>query len=181
MQVLLAGVGQLLLKGRLERWHVTRRHLLLIHYLSVSHVGLLGNSAIVDRLASLHWSVLHGSCLRLVDTVCGVEGSSHGVSCRLVTTVHLLLLLVDTVHKEVALASEVAHDSLAHLVNCLFMTVLDVFELLLAHDGFADVKAVQVAPVADVTEAEVEVVAVEADPVANALSQSHLLSQLVLH
>ena len=46
---------------------------------------------------------------------------------------------------------------------------LNSFKLLLAHDRLADVDPVKVASIADVSEAEVEVVAVEAEPVADAL------------
>ena len=42
---------------------------------------------------------------------------------------------------------------------------------MLVHDGLANIHAVHVASVADIAEAEVEVAAVEADPVANSLSQ----------
>ena len=42
---------------------------------------------------------------------------------------------------------------------------------MLVHDGLANIHAVHVASVADIAEAEVEVAAVEADPVANSLCQ----------
>ena len=47
-------------------------------------------------------------------------------------------------------------------------------KLLLAHNGLSHVHPVHVAAVADVTEAEIEVVAVEADPVAHSLRKCSL-------
>ena len=47
---------------------------------------------------------------------------------------------------------------------------LDGLELVLVHDGLANVHAVHVASVADISEAEVQVRAVEAHPVADSFS-----------
>lgn len=74
---------------------------------------------------------------------------------------------------------ETADESLAHIAHVLLVIALDVVKLMLAHDGLADVESVHVAPVAHVAEAEVQVVAVEADPVTYALSQRHFLIKLV--
>ena len=41
----------------------------------------------------------------------------------------------------------------------------------MAHNGLANIDAMQVTSVADVSEAEVQIVAVEAKPVSNSLSQ----------
>ena len=47
---------------------------------------------------------------------------------------------------------------------------LDGLELVLVHDSLADVHTVHVASVADISETEVQVGAVEADPVADSFS-----------
>ena len=47
---------------------------------------------------------------------------------------------------------------------------LDGLELVLVHDSLANVHAIHVASVADISEAKVQVRAVEADPVADSFS-----------
>ena len=86
------------------------------------------------------------------------ERSSHGI-----------VLGFEAVEQQVALLGEVAHHGLTHHAHCLLVRILDVVKLLLAHDGLSDVQTVHVAPVADVPEAEVQVVAVQAHPVAHSL------------
>ena len=65
--------------------------------------------------------------------------------------------------------------------------LLERFQLVLTHDGLSNIDSQEVASVADVAEAEVQVVSAEADPVTDALGQAclfaciqSLLSVLVL-
>ena len=46
---------------------------------------------------------------------------------------------------------------------------LDRVELVLTHDCFPDIDSVHITPIANIPEAEVQVIALKADPVANSL------------
>ena len=77
----------------------------------------------------------------------------------------------------------VVHSDLTQLAELLFdvdlsscsggglLLGLHALELMLVHDGLANVHAVHVASVANITEAEVQVAAVKADPVADSLTE----------
>ena len=49
-----------------------------------------------------------------------------------------------------------------------------MLKLLLAQNSFSDIEAIHIAPVTEVTEFKVQVVAIEAEPIADPLSQNPL-------
>ena len=53
-------------------------------------------------------------------------------------------------------------------------SLLDLLKLLLAQNSFSDIEAIHIAPVTEVTEFKVQVVAIEAEPIADPLSQNPL-------
>lgn len=57
---------------------------------------------------------------------------------------------------------------------------LDRVELVLTHDSLPHVHSVHVTPIADVSEAEVQIIALKADPVANSLHFHRLFGSYVL-
>ena len=54
--------------------------------------------------------------------------------------------------------------------------LLEGFQFVLTHDGLSNIDSQEVASVADVAEAEVQVAAAEANPVTDALGQACLLA-----
>ena len=69
---------------------------------------------------------------------------------------------------------------LANQVHLLFLVgnLLEGLKLVLTHDVLAHVNSQQVASVTNVAETEVQVVAVEADPVADPFSECSLLASI---
>ena len=73
--------------------------------------------------------------------------------------------------------NSICNSLLKHLLQILLRVhLLELFKLTIAHDSLTDIESVHVTAIAAVSEAEVEVVAVQAEPVTDTLCESFLVS-----
>jgi len=164
--LLLAAWEGLVETGLLLRWSgpsaLIIDHLNLSGGTYVSHRCLVGERLLllligVGRLSRV---AIREDWLRVIDHVVGSFG------------LHLRLLLAHSV------LDGSGDCNFKHLLNVLLrLHLLQLVELLLAQDRLAYVETVHIAAVAVVAEAEVQVVAVEAQPVANTLRKRLLATR----
>ena len=63
--------------------------------------------------------------------------------------------------------------------GCRRRVLLDEVKFTLAHDSLTNVDSVHVTPIADISEAKIQVVALQADPVANSLHLTRFLGGII--
>ena len=159
-----------------EAWHVHSGLLAL----KIDHL----NFRLLMRHTHVHWPL--GRCHRSSWVAALLVGADLGM--RLEITLidwlrvgdHEMLLLLSRLSlfvKTECVVDCISHSLLKNLLQVLLRrSLLNLRQLLLAQDSLTHVKSVHVTPVAEVAEAEVEVIAVEAEPVTDSLRQHPLLT-----
>ena len=151
-------------------------HALVVNYLNIGRIlhtrARLGSVAVHLRLVL--WMLLvvvrllHLR-LRLIGSLIDWLWVVHHVAWLLL---RLGLLRLQLGH---SVLNSICNSLLKHLLQILLRVhLLELFKLTIAHDSLADIESVHVTAIAAVSEAEVEVVAVEAHPVTNPLGEHPL-------